>query len=258
MAADISPELYEKIVTRFDELRYADKTCEAMRKKFQSGAATYREGGKYAERVGKHLSQALEEVLTEDVLPNGTLYYNIAENTLGKALYMDAELINETAQQIQTGINEKAGIRLKPVRVSPDEERIHGLVNAAANAGSIEEATVMLGEPVINFTRSVMDSNIKANAEFQTKAGLDVRVEREYDDVGLHNGTDVCEWCERRAGTWTYDKAMSVGAFERHENCGCTIDYVVKKGAVYRQTNWKNNEWEERIQKEQEILSRRR
>lgn len=258
MAADISPELYEKIVTRFDEMRLSDKTCEEMRKRFRSGSATYREGGKYAERVGKHLSKALEEVLTEDVLPNGTLYYNIAENTLGKALYMDAELIEETAQQIQAGINAKAGIQLKPVKVTPDADRIHGLVNAAANAGTYEEAAKMLGEPVVNFTRAAMDSHVKANAEFQTKAGLDVRVEREYDGVGLHDGTDTCDWCLQRAGSWTYDKAKSVGAFERHEGCGCTIDYIVKKGTIRRQTNWKNNEWEERIQKEQEILSRRR
>lgn len=258
MATDISPELYEKITKRFDELRLSDKTCEAMRQRFQAGAATYREGGKYAERVGRHLSRALQEVLTEDVLPNGTLYFNIAENTLGKALYMDAELISQAAEQIQTGINASAGIRLKPVKVKPDAERIRGLVDAAASVETFEESAKFLGEPVVNFTQHIMDSHVKANAEFQSKAGLNVRVEREYDGVGLHDGTDVCEFCTRRAGSWTYDKAMSVGAFERHENCGCTIDYVTKKGVVQRQTNWRNNEWQDRIDREQELLSRRR
>ena len=243
MAADISPELYRKIIKRFDELRLADKQCESLRELFRSGAATYREGGKYAERVGKHLSQALRETLTEEALPNGKLYYNIAQNTLGKALYLDADLIDQTAKQIQTGINKKAGIGLKPANVPVDKERINGLVNAAANAKTFEETVSALGSPVVFFSQNVMDSNIRANAELQTKAGLSVRVEREYDDVGLHDGTDICEFCKKREGTWTFEQAMRVGAFERHENCGCTIDYTTRKGRKQRQTDWKQNKW---------------
>lgn len=241
MAADITPELYKKIQDAFDELRLADKAAEDLRSRIQQGSATYKEAYKYASRCGELLSEVLKQQLTEDVLPNGTLYYNIAERTLGTALYYNSQLISEACEQVQNAINQAAGVNLKAVSVPADKDLINMVVNMAAHSDDYQE---VLGEPVVNVSRKVVDNNLKANAKFQNKVGLDVRVEREYDGVGLHDGRDTCTWCLDRAGSWTYDKAIANGVFERHEGCGCIIDYRTQKGDWHRSSG-KDSGWEE-------------
>jgi len=249
---DVAPELFESIVNTFNQLCSGDRILADLRQQIQNGTATYRQAYQYAERCGMHLSGVLHAVLKEDNLPNGTLYYNIAEKTLGQALHMNAEQILNMVRQIQETINEKAGVKLKPVEVPVNEDRIHEIVSAAANAETYEKAAVQFDEPVTTESRRAVDDSLKANARFHDKAGLEVRVEREYDGVGLHDGTDACEWCLERAGSFTYDKAMAVGAFERHEGCGCIIDYTSKKGVTTRSTG-RNSGWEEQKAKENRI-----
>lgn len=97
-----------------------------------------------------------------------------------------------------------------------------------------------LGE---TFSRKVLDDNGKKNIGDASAAGLETRVIRTYDDVGLHDGKDECKWCKDREGDWSYKDAIQKGVFERHPGCECTIDYVTARG-TQRQTNWKNNSWE--------------
>ena len=60
----------------------------------------------------------------------------------------------------------------------------------------------------------------------RNEMGFTQTVVREYDGVGLGNGTRPCNWCIGRAGTWTYEEAKENGVFERHTGCGCTIEVV--------------------------------
>ena len=251
---DVSPELYEKIIARYEELKNEDKNLSAAEKYVLEGDK-YGMGEEYARVCGKHLSQALTETLTPENLPNGTLYYNISENTIGKALRMNAEEIGAIADQIQENINRAAGISLKPVNVPVNESRIHDIVSDAADSRNAEELKNNLGEPVEMFSQSVMDDHMRANAEFHNSAGLEVRVEREYDGVGLHNGTEVCDWCLERAGVWSYEQAMANGVFARHDGCGCIIDYTSKKGERSRSTDkWGFERIKEPVNREKFIV----
>ena len=81
------------------------------------------------------------------------------------------------------------------------------------------------------------------NATFQNNVGYTVTVERIYDEVGVHNRKDACEWCLEREGTWEYQDALAQGVFARHPGCGCTIIYYAEKGPQL-QTDWTTNQWE--------------
>lgn len=104
------------------------------------------------------------------------------------------------------------------------------------------------------FARKAMDDSLKHNAENASGAGLEVRVTRIYDGVGLSNGRR-CEWCLERCGEdMPYQEAYQKGAFERHEGCGCIIEYVSKKGEKTYQTgksspdNWlSEKEFQKRV-----------
>lgn len=81
------------------------------------------------------------------------------------------------------------------------------------------------------------DDSLKENAEFAGRAGLEVRVTRVYDGVGLSDDRQ-CEWCLSRCGTnMTLEEAYEKGAFERHPGCGCEISYTSEKG-ITRTQSW--------------------
>lgn len=74
------------------------------------------------------------------------------------------------------------------------------------------------------------DESIKENASAAERAGLEVRVTRIYDGVGLSGGRE-CQWCISRCGKdMTLDEAYEKGAFQRHPGCGCEIEYTSAKG----------------------------
>ena len=65
-----------------------------------------------ADEIGTALEYAVKSVLSEDTLPNGTLYYNIlktlSEETLGDAY----DLGEQAAKDVQKAINTSYGIGL--------------------------------------------------------------------------------------------------------------------------------------------------
>lgn len=92
------------------------------------------------------------------------------------------------------------------------------------------------------------DDSIQENVRNASGVGLEVKVRRIYDGVGVHDGKDPCYWCIERCGTFTVDEAYYHGVFQRHDGCGCTIEYTSKKGVRTYQTgksspkNWLSEE----------------
>ncbi len=80
------------------------------------------------------------------------------------------------------------------------------------------------------------DDSLKANASSAENAGLEVRVSRSYDGIGLSGGRE-CEWCKgRECSDVTLAEAYRIGAFQRHPGCGCEIEYTSAKGVTTVQT----------------------
>lgn len=248
-AKDISEELYANIKKSFDakyeNAQLLGEPLHGVFVRIKSGDATFRDADMYSVEVGSMLSDSMKEYITLDDMPNRTLYRNIAQKTIGTGLKDGYGLVSNITSVIQEEMNAAAGIGLKPVKPKLDVQAVDNIVDRAVAAKTQEELDGVLAEPVKTFTRRVADDSAKANARMHNRAGLEVKVEREYDGVGLHNGTDVCDWCKQREGTWTYNKAMAAGVFERHEGCGCEIIYTSRKGVSSRQVSWQKNEWQE-------------
>ena len=241
MAADIAPELYEKISAAFRK-KYEAATLygepiknveEILRKR----TANFRDADLYATKVGAMLSEAMKEVMVLDELPNKTLYYNIAKSTIGSMLEDAYRMTTTVASVVQEKINGRAGIGMKPAKVEMSVRQLNEIVSRASNSKTQEQLNSALTEPVKTFPRKAVDNTIRTNAKVHSEAGLAVRVVRKYDGVGVHDRKDPCEWCLARAGAWTYPDAMAAGVFERHDGCGCIIDYTSKKGERTRSTD---------------------
>ena len=229
MPEDISPELYNQIKTRFNSACASDPVLVNIIHKARAGTATQVDMAAFSEGMGKHASDAIKAVLTEENLPNGTLYYNIAQKTIAPLLEKNYDTINRIAGLQQAATDQAAKRNIGIVKGGHPENRIKQVIDYATDAGTGGPLKNALTDPVITAHRKFYDDFLKENARLRSELGLHAVVTRLYDGKGLHGGRDECGWCLERSGTWTYEEANRNGVFERHPGCGCTILYTTEK-----------------------------
>lgn len=224
MEKDIAPELYEKISAEISREIKNSAEIQKIYASIASGKADYTTAWELSEKIGEIYSNALKNNLTSGVLPDGKLYYNIAERTVRPALESCYGQVAEASTGIQQFLNESAGIGITAITPEINDDRIAGIVNKASLAENIEDAAWVLDEPIINFASSAVSDTIKANAEFHSKAGLSPTIKRTV--VGK-----CCKWCEALAGTYSYPYDVPDDIYRRHERCRCLVEYNSGNGS---------------------------
>lgn len=239
---DIAPDLLARIRKDFLELAGEPPAADS-----------YTAAAEYAERVGAALAEALRRNLTADALPDGRLYWNLADRVVRPLLEDAYARITDVAAVIQQTLNQQAGLGLAPQRTVPDPDRVDGLLNKLSQAEHFEDVQWVLDEPVCTFSRMAVDDTLKANVEFQGKAGLRPRVVRTAE-------SRCCKWCAALAGSYDYPHVPK-DVYRRHERCRCRVEYDPGEGR--RQNVW-NKTWTEdeetrqhRIQKIQDLSTNR-
>lgn len=234
MAADVVPALQEEIKRTFQNGVMRDRRAMQVTKRIRDGTATFSDAHTYAESLGENLSDALVRTLTPDNLPNGTLYYNIAQRTVIPALKDNYKMVNEISNSIQEIADSKAGIGLKTVTADFPETRINGLIDKMTEDDiTFEDVVKWLQEPIINNSEAFADDFVHANAKFRNDVGLKSTITRIV-------APGCCPWCEDKAGTYDYDKAPD-DIYQRHERCRCTVTYQSEKTS---QDVWSKRTWE--------------
>ena len=112
MTDDVLPELLKLVCDEFEKSYAANGIVKQVQKKLEDKSATYADAYEYAYEVGCMLSDALTKHVTNELLPNGTMYYNIAQRLLQKTLGTNYELVSELAAGVQKVLNRKAGLTL--------------------------------------------------------------------------------------------------------------------------------------------------
>lgn len=222
MELDIGADLLLDITADFQQTYNEDITIRVLESRLNGGKATMEDVARYSERVGEILSQVYDRQVSSDVLPNGRMYWNIAQKVIQEPLVNNYNLVVDASVQALDAENARQGINLKAQRPALNQDRINGLKNKVANAERYDDVAFVLDEPVKNFTRSVVDDAVQTNADFQAKAGLDVKI------VRSTTGRETCDWCKRLAGTYDYADVRKGGhdVWKRHAYCDCRIEYV--------------------------------
>lgn len=231
---DITPGLLELLQTRFSEKIAVNPRIRALYKKIEDGKATYADAEDYAYLIGKALSQVFRDNLSSAVLPDGRMYYNIAERILGAMLGENHRIVSEATEIVQNFLNKSADLGLKTQLVPVNQDRIKGLVDKISESEVFDDVAWTLDEPVKNFSVSVVDDMLRENVEFQGKAGL--------SPVVVRRATwKCCDWCAKLEGTYTYP-VINQDVYRRHERCRCTVEFDPKDGRNHRQNvhtkNW--------------------
>ena len=216
MVDDIVPKLLDDLKKEFlNKYKANKKIPKLLETKNHANAYLY------AQEVGDILAEVFDSKLSASILPDGKMYFNIAERILNETLGNNHKLVTDYAVELQTALNKEAGIGLKPKTNKVNQDRIDGLVNRLSTEDNFDEVKWILKDPVANFSRSVMDDFIMTNADFHAKAGLKPKLTR-------YVNSEHCEWCDKLAGTYDYPVDRII--YARHENCDCVVEYHPKDG----------------------------
>lgn len=217
---DIGEKLYELIQAEFEQLTARDVQLIGLSARIERGMATTRDISEYSLRLGTHLRTAIEHNVSADVLPNGRMYYNIADKILDQSLRNNYELVNDVAVRIQEAVDKQQDIHIRPQKADYPTERVRAAVGAASVPDIDEEKMIRrMGSPAENITAGFADDYMQVNAEFRSKAGMQAYIIR--DD---HSG--CCPWCSKQAGKYAYPDDVPQDVYKRHDNCKCTVEYV--------------------------------
>ena len=224
MENDVLPGILQEVQERFE--RDFGKS-EIIRNAFaalKEKKATYKTANEFAIEIGEILSKALGASISADKLPDGKMYYNIAQRLLTDVLGRNHEIVSGYASDVQKNLNDEAKIGLKVQVPELNLDRIAGIVNRFSSEGNFEDVSWLLGEPIVNFTQSIIDDSIRKNAEFQHQFGLQPEIIRK-------SYFHCCEWCQEVQGSYKYPRVPK-DVYRRHQHCRCTVDYDPKSGKI--------------------------
>ena len=233
MATDIVPELLENILRDVNTAMSRNKKLQSIQVLIENGTATYQQANEYAIEVGETLARTFQIHIKSDVLPDGHMYYNIADRILTPTLSNNHIIVAQVSAEIQGQLNKSIGLGLKGIEPPVNQLRIDSIINRVVAEEVFDDVAWILDEPVVNFTQTTVDDTIKANVDFQGESGLFPTVTR------MIHGTDPCDWCVSLAGTYKYPDVPE-DVYKRHDRCRCTVDY--DPGDARRQNVW-TKEW---------------
>lgn len=237
MSDDIGADLLTKVRREFAAIvskKSNDDYIRSILQKVDNGTASLEDVSKFTRGVGSRLADIIKSNVTQEALPDGKMYYNIANTVLGNTLHDNYELVNGVAAQVQKNLDETAGIKIKPQKADYPADRVHKIVNSVCD-DTVDFGTIQrrMTVPVQNVTESFYGDYVKANANFRHKAGLECHIIR-----NDHGG--CCEWCAKLTGKYSYPDDVPKDVYRRHDNCTCDVTYTSEKGY---QNLWSKKSW---------------
>lgn len=247
---DITQDLLERIKKDFERQISSNSKISDLIGKLDKGTATYLDANEYSIEIGRTLANVLGKNISSDVLPNGKMYYNIANRIINDTLSRNHDIIADYAAKTQKALNTKAKIGLKVVKPVLNQDRIDGIVNRASSEDRFDNVKWILDEPIVNFSQSIVDDSIRENADIHYQKGLTPRIIRK-------ESGKCCKWCRSIAGIYAYPDVPK-DVYRRHQNCRCTVDYYPGDGKVQnvhtkRITKIPTSQFEELKRREKDI-----
>lgn len=217
MLANIQKE-FESAVKSSDELT-------RLREAIKGRTASYADAHRYAQELSKLCTAAIRKHMTADSLPEGKLFYNIAQKVMTPMLQDTRTRISRYCYEVQKALNADAGIGIRPSEPEFDEERLEGLIQHTSDLGleDLDQALQFTESATETFDSSIVDDFVEENARKQAGYGLKTIVVR---TANPH----CCEWCAQQAGEYTYDGDSSHEYWKRHVGCTCTLSVRTERG----------------------------
>lgn len=235
MNNDIVPELLEEIEKAFLSKSKESRILQDKLLALKNKKANYKDANEFAEELGEILADTFKENIKTENLPDGKMFYNIAQRIIDPNMHMTYDMVGDYSRDVQALLNQEVGISIAALKADINQDRIDKIVEKVSSYDSYDDGKWLLDEPMINFAQSIVDSTIKKNADFHYSLGFKPKIVRR--EVG-----GCCKWCKDKAGVYDYEEVKDTGndVFRRHRFCRCTVDYVPDKSR--RQDVW-SKQW---------------
>ena len=230
---DIAPGLLEKLKRAFSEKFNKNKKIDKILSTIREGEPTYSEVNDLSIVVGDILAEVFGENLTQDLLPDGRMYYNIAKRTIEPMMINNYDIVTDNAAIVQEILNKKAGMGIKAQIPPLNQSRIDGIIDRLDEAEFFDDIKWILDEPIKNFTQAIVDDSVEKNAEFHKGLGLEPKLIRKAE-------ASCCDWCDAIDGVYDYSEAPD-DIYRRHRYCRCTVEY--DPGESKKQNVW-TKQWQ--------------
>ena len=172
----------KEVLENFKDLVFKDKKLNTFRSSIKNGG-TFEDVEEYAKRLAELMVESLKG------LPEGTDLVPFLKE-LGN---QQRTYINSAYEVIQRAMNKAIEVDLNPILAkSMQEVTINALKKTNTNEMNILDIVKSLEIPQITQNLKIVDTNIRSNASFQSKNGIQIPVSRYYDDIGLRNRTQKC------------------------------------------------------------------
>lgn len=221
-------ENYKALRAELDKRISADKRLSAIAEKISAGKADFSDTARYSQIVSHIMGEVISQHIGEITVPLG-------KQMVCKELLKDHyKAINDILGEVQASVDDKLGIRLKPVKAPFPTERV-GTAAHSLEDPTVPEETIMrrARSTTENIANSMHDDYIKENAKTRTQAGLKCYLVRDA-------GGGCCSWCQGLEGRFDYATAPD-DIFRRHDNCTCSVTYECGR---QRQDVWSKKTWE--------------
>jgi hypothetical protein len=253
MANDVFQSAASKYVNILQDIkdeftsRYQSNTkIRSLLAKIHSGKGTYEDASEASRLLGSELSEIYTAKMKDAYGVNMPADTAEIDSVLRQTLKHDYDTITELSKTTQKGLNKAAGIDMNAVVPNYNENRAEGIITRVDEFSRRDPDAALneLRNNIVNYSMSVVDDSVKANAEAQFRSGFVPKITRKMQ--GFH----PCKWCQALAGTYEYPDVPD-DVYRRHQNCYCTVTYT-PAGSKRSQDVWSKKWGKERdLQKEQ-------
>lgn len=242
--ADTLQEIKDEFAKRCQD----DKEISSLLARIQSGSGSYEDASEASRRLGSALSKIYTQKMRDAYDINMSADTGEIDEILRQTLKHDYDTITDLSRATQESLNKTAGINMKAVVPEYNMNRTEGIISRVDEFSQrdLDAAMNELETNMENYSMSVVDDSVKANADYQFKAGMVPKVKR------ILHGFKPCKWCQALAGTYEYPDVPD-DVYRRHQNCYCTVTYT-PAGSKTSQDVW-SKKWgkEQDLEIEQRI-----
>ena len=226
-------QILEKIQNQFNEEVKNNTIINNILIKQNKGTANYADSLSFAKEIGKCVCNAFKNNVSDDVLPDGKMYYDIAKTLIEPICKENYKRIASHCVAVQTSLNRKANIGLNAIEPTYKSDRTEGLIKYISSVDKYSSREKSFLQSLITNAKFVVDDSVKENADFHFHVGLSPKI------VRTTNGK-CCKWCQNIAGVYDYKDVKKTGndVFRRHANCDCTVTYDPGDGSKKLQDVW--------------------
>lgn len=209
---------YSELKEEFNEWLATDKDVQYFWKLNKAGNSNYIYADMYAQGVSKKWAELLTDAYGTEINGTNEIIGQISNEIASgyRKAYSESAYY---AKNVQNGINAKMNFGIKAIEPKIDEDQISSLITILEDYDTTDAMKAhLLSESAIEpVARKAVSETIKANARFQSDAGIYAYVERDA-------GSGCCKWCSDLVGRYEFG-SQPKDFFMVHNGCTCTIDY---------------------------------